>query len=108
MNPFLLAKTCKVESRVYLPCIRVERALDDHENYIRRRVEIDRVSHRQLSEDLKEFFSGESRGLSVRSIPQRFCQEKGIHRTSRLSDDAVKRVVTEAVAKVSIGARVNV
>lgn len=77
-----------------------ERALDDHEDYIRRRVEIDHANHRQLSEDLKATFPGE-KGFSIRSI-ERFCHEKGIHKTSRLSDEAVEQVVSEAVAKVCI------
>ena len=39
------------------------------------------------------------RGYSIRSI-ERFCQEKGIHKTCRLSEEDVEEAVIEAVSKV--------
>lgn len=80
-----------------------QRALDDFEAYIRQRVVCDRISHQKLSEELKvatsQLGTGGKRGFSMRSI-QRFCEEKDIHRTSRLSDTVVEQVVAEAVSKV--------
>ena len=84
----------------------VERALDEFETYIRRRIEDDRASHREVSNELQTLSSSgpiqSQRGFSVRSI-QRFCHEKGIHKTSRLSAAAVEHVVSKAVAKVIVG-----
>lgn len=80
-----------------------QRALDCFEDYIRQRVERDRATHQQVSDELKASASSSQdsqRGLSVRSI-QRFCEEKGIRKTSRLSSAEVEEVVFEAVAKVT-------
>ena len=74
--------------------------LSQHEAYIRHRVEVDRITHRQLREELQGRFPG-ARGCSVRSI-ECFCKEKGIHKSSRLSEDQVQQAVAEAVAKVTI------
>ena len=74
--------------------------LSKHEPYIRHRIEVDKITHRQLSEELQNRFPG-IRGYSVRSI-ECFCREKGIHKSSRLSDVQVQEVVAEAVAKVII------
>ena len=73
-------------------------ALDEHEDYIRRRVVEERITHRQLSEEFKGLYPGR-RGYSIRSI-ERFCQEKGIHKTCRLSEEDVEEAVIEAVSKV--------
>ena len=75
-----------------------EHSLSDHKDYIHRRVETNRMSHQKLSEELKATFRGERR-FSVCSI-EHFCQEKGIHKTSHLSDEAVECIVSKAVAKV--------
>lgn len=73
-------------------------SLDVFEVYVRYKVEVDRISHQQLSDDLKAAYSG-SRGFSVRSI-QRFCVDKGIHESSRLSSSELEQVVSTTVAKV--------
>ena len=72
--------------------------LSQHEDYVRRRIEVDRVTHKQLSEELCASFPG-VRGFSVRSI-ECFCSERSIHKTSRLTDSQVHHLVKKAVAKV--------
>ena len=73
-------------------------ALADFEDYVQRRVETDGVTHRRISEELKERFHG-VRGFSIRNI-ECFCREKGIHKSSRLSESEVLSAVSEAVARV--------
>ena len=75
-------------------------SLDDLEDYIRDKVEQDHLTHSEISERLEARFPG-VRGFSIRSVG-RFCQEKGIHKTSRLSQAEVEQVVAEGVAKVFI------
>ena len=74
------------------------RSLDAFEDYIREKIEKQHMTHGKLSEILSARLPG-VRGLSIRSI-ERFCQEKGIHKTSRLSQVEVTQAVGEAVAKV--------
>lgn len=74
-------------------------SLQDYEGYIRERVEVDHVTHQQLSEELQRFVPSGTRGFSVRSI-KRFCSEHGIHKTSRLTDTEVATAVANASAKV--------
>ena len=52
----------------------------------------------EISERLQARFPGVW-GFSIRSVSI-FCQEKGIHKTSRLSQAEVEHVVAEGVAKV--------
>ena len=73
-------------------------SLDDLEDYISHKVEQDHLTHREISQRLQARFPG-VRGFSIRSV-SRFCQEKGIHKTSRLSQAEVEHVVAEGVAKV--------
>ena len=73
-------------------------SLDVFEDYIRHKVEVERISHLQLSSDLKARYPG-SRGFSVRTI-ERFCADKGIHKSSRLSSSELEQVVSASVAKV--------
>ena len=56
------------------------------------------MTHGKLSEVLSASLPG-VRGLSICST-ERFCQEKGIHKTSRLSEVKVMQAVEQAVAKV--------
>ena len=56
------------------------------------------MTHGQISEQLCSRYPG-IRGFSIRSI-ERFCQEKGIHKTSRLSQTEIKEAVAAGVAKV--------
>ena len=74
------------------------RSLDDFEDYIRDKVEQGHLTHREISERLEARFPGVRR-FSIRSV-ERFCQEKGIHKASRLSQAEVEQVVAEGVAKV--------
>ena len=74
------------------------RSLDDFEDYIRDEVEQDHLTHREISERLEARFPGVRR-FNIRSVG-RFCQEKGIHKTSWLSQAEVEQVVAEGVAKV--------
>ena len=78
--------------------IAMSRSLEGLENFFWQWVEVNQVSQRQLSEELKTYFP-ESKGFSLRSI-ERFCAEKNIHKTSRLSNNEVEQAVSEAVAKV--------
>lgn len=75
-------------------------ALDRFQDFIREKVERDHATHHQISEELTSTFPGE-RGFSARSI-RRFCQEKNIHKTSRMSASEVKSAVHEAVLKVCV------
>ncbi len=74
-------------------------ALDRFEAFIRRKVEEDHASHAQISEELIATYPGE-KGFSERSV-RRFCQDKNIHKTSRMSQPEVNRAVAQAVLKVS-------
>ena len=73
-------------------------ALEGLEDLIMEKVEQDRWSHAQLSDFLKHSYPG-VQGFSIRSI-QRFCQEKNIHKTSRVTDQELDEVVSDAVARV--------
>ena len=66
---------------------------------IREMVLVDNRSHLYVSEALKAKFPDISRGLSSRSI-RRYCAANGIHRTSRLPEDALDRVVRTSIQKV--------
>ena len=73
--------------------------LEHLESLIREKVEKERWTHDRLSDFLQRAYPG-VRGLSVRSL-QRFCSEKGIHKTARISEQELDRVVADAVAKVN-------
>ena len=75
-------------------------ALNRFEDFIREKVERDHATHDQMSQELTRTFPGE-RGFSARSV-RRFCQEKNIHKTSRMSAPEVNSAVQEAVLKVSV------
>ena len=72
--------------------------LHDLEHYVQMRVEEDKVTRSEISEELKTV-CGSTFGLSERSI-RRFCEEKDIHKTSRLSVKAVQQSVACAIARV--------
>ena len=67
-------------------------ALEGLEDLIREKVEQDRWSHAQFSNFLKQ-------GFSIRSL-QRFCQEKNIHKSSRVTDQELDEAVSDAVSRV--------
>ena len=73
-------------------------ALVGLEDLIREKVEQDRWSHAQLSEFLKQSYQG-FQGFSIHSI-QKFCQEKNIHKTSRVTDQELDEAVSDAVSRV--------
>ena len=68
------------------------------EEYVKRRIQDEKINHTALSMELKGMFPGQS-GLSVRSI-QWFCEAKDIRKTSRLSQESVEAVVREAIIRV--------
>ena len=72
--------------------------LEDMEEFIRDKIVNHRWTHPQLSEFLRSSNPG-VRGYSVRSI-ERFCSDKGIHKTSRPCSEDLDRAVTDAVAQV--------
>ena len=73
-------------------------ALEGLESLIREKIEQDQWSHAQLSDFLKLSYPG-VQGFSIRSL-QRFCQEKNIHKTSRVTDQELDEAVSNAVSKV--------
>lgn len=75
-------------------------ALDGLVDYIREKVEVDRMTHRQLSVHLQELYP-ETRGFSIRSI-ERFCSEHSIHKTSRAADSEIDEAVHGAIERVNM------
>lgn len=75
--------------------------LDEFEEYVKRRIEDDKICHATLSIELKSIFPAGQSGLSVRSI-QRFCKAKDIRKTSRLPQESVEAVVLEAILRVTL------
>ena len=72
--------------------------LNDLEDLIRMKTQKDRYTHKEISKYLKEKYPG-VRGFSVRSI-ERFCAAYDIHKTAKISDITLDRVVATAVKKV--------
>lgn len=79
-------------------CAGTMSALDFFEGYIRDKIVKERWTHVKLSVHLQRLYPT-MKGLSVRSL-QRFCQEKDIHKTSRLKSTEVDAAVADAIAKV--------
>ena len=73
--------------------------LQDYEDYVRQRIELDHVTLDQLAEELRRHLPSGVRGFSV-CLLRRFCLENGIHKTSRLTQAEVKTAVANAVEKV--------
>ena len=69
------------------------------EDFIRRRIVEDRVSHKRLSEELMSMYPHIKRGLSQMSVRQ-FCDADNIHGTSRLTDAELDTAVSGCVRKV--------
>ena len=59
-----------------------------------------RLTHREVSQELRRRHP-DVRGLSEMSV-RRYCNEHGIHKTSRLSDGQLDVVVEDAVSKVTL------
>jgi len=68
------------------------------ELFIRERVERQRKTHQEVSDELVLLHPG-VRGLSRMSV-RRFCSEHGIHKTSRLDDHSLDRAVALNVMRV--------
>ena len=60
----------------------------------------ERQTHEQVSAKLQKRFPLVNRGLSRRSV-RRFCEQLGIHSTSRLGDSEVDTVIRGFVRKVN-------
>jgi hypothetical protein len=74
-------------------------SLPSVDSMIRRMVVDARCTLPEVSRALKRAFPHVSRGLSVRSV-RRYCAVMGIHRTSRLKDSVVDRIVCTCIDKV--------
>ena len=73
-------------------------ALEEYEDFVREKVEIEKCTHKQLSDELQRAFPDE-RGFSVRTV-KRFCSEKGIRKTCDIDDQVLDEVVESAVLQV--------
>ena len=71
------------------------------ENFIRRRIVEDRVSHKRLSKELMSMYPHIKRGLSQMSV-RRFCDAHNIHGTSRLTDAELDTAVSGYIKKVRV------
>ena len=66
---------------------------------VARKVNDERKTHRQISDELKQQYPG-VRGLSSRSVT-RFCDVHDIHRNSKLTAGDLDRVVASSIAMVT-------
>lgn len=57
-----------------------------------------RMTYCQISQELQQLYPN-IKGISARSI-RRYCSDNGLHRTSRLTDHELDRVVTTSTSKV--------
>ena len=80
-------------------------ALEGFEDLIRDKIENERWTPKQISTFLMESYPGQ-RGFSVRSI-ERFCGNKGIHKTSRIDDRSLDVAVSTATSMVRSILRVD-
>ena len=55
-------------------------ALEELEDFVRQKIEVEKCTHKQLSSQLQQCYPGE-KGFSLRSI-EHFCSEKEIKRVS--------------------------
>ena len=63
------------------------------EDFVREKVEKEHWTHSKISEHLQQVYSG-LKGFSVQSI-ERFCREKGIRKTARLSEQELDEAIAE-------------
>ena len=73
-------------------------ALEEFDSFIRDKVE-KKWTHKAISFYLMSRYQG-TRGLSTRSL-QRYCSVNNIHKTSRLNDQDLDVVVSNAASKVT-------
>ena len=69
------------------------------EDWLVQKIISEQQSYEHVSKELQEIYPN-LRGLSSRSI-RRFCENNGIHATSRLTDSQLDRVVASSAFKVS-------
>ena len=74
-------------------------SLPSVDSHIRQLVVQERRTLPEVSRALKEAYPHVSRGLSVRSL-RRYCATNRIHKTSRLKDSVLDRLVWTGVDKV--------
>ena len=75
-------------------------ALDEHEYFVREKIELESWTHKQVSVELQRLYPGK-RGFSLRSV-ELFCKEKGIKKLTDLDDQQLDGVVTHAVLQVYV------
>ena len=73
--------------------------LEQYEDFVRKKIEMEKCTHKQLSDELQTAFPGK-RGFSVRSV-KRFCNEKSVRKTCNINDQELDEVVSSAVLQVS-------
>jgi len=73
-------------------------ALEELEEFVRYKIEVEKFTHQQLQRELQETFP-ERKGFSVSSI-QKFCAQKKIKRTSDIDDQQLDEAVSQAVSQV--------
>ena len=71
-------------------------ALEEVEDFVRQKIEVEKCTHKQLSSELQQCYPGE-KGFSVRSI-KRFCSEKKIKKVASI---LIITVVTHSYIQVS-------
>ena len=76
------------------------------EAFIREAVQIRRMSHEQVSINLRATYP-HLRGLSTASV-KRYCLDNDIHKTSRIDQSTVNRLVSLNVMRVSISEIIHV
>lgn len=69
--------------------------LEELDGFIREKIEKDKWTHNMLKNYLQQAYPGQ-KGFSIRSI-RRYCSENDIHRTSRLDNDDLGVVVSDAI-----------
>ncbi len=79
-------------------------SLPNTEALVRNLIETRRLTHTEVAEELKLRYPSTDKGISVRSV-QRFCSAHNIHRTSRLQEQEVDRLVSINAMKVSCHGR---
>ena len=79
--------------------IAVMASLEGFEDYIREKVEKDRMTFAQLCSHMQGLYPG-IRGFSLQFL-ERFCSNKGIHKTARPSDGQLDDAAVHAIVQVS-------
>ena len=103
---YLSCETTLLSLCTTAPCsLLIMSALEGFEDLIRDKIENERWTHKQISTFLMESCPGQ-RGFSMRSI-ERFCGNKGIHKTSRIDDRSLDVAVSTATAMVRSILRVD-